>query len=169
MDKQINATKFSYIPLKIFAIAFAFIILINILEFTHGLFKLFYGVLFYNSIKNLSTIICYLVIGYQLLKITSSLKSGLIDFIAETSLKRLSKIWIALIALLVFKVTWQGFILFYSSGNYLNQSLLDKLGYSKSVQIATHSDLLIAIFIVWVLMYVLNYAIKLQKEQDLTI
>lgn len=169
MNNQINSRRMSNTSLKVFAFAFAFTILINVLKFIHGLFKFTEGIMFYNNIKDIGAIICYLVIGYQLLKITSSLKSGLIDFIAETSLKRLSKIWIALIALLFFKVTWQGFIFFYSSRNYLNQSLLDKLGYSKNITIAPHSDLLIAIFIVWVLMYVLNYALKLKKEQDLTI
>lgn len=169
MNNQLSTSRMSNTSLKVFVFAFAFIIFINVLEFVPQLFKFSDGILFYDGVKKIIFNVCYLVIGYQLIKITASLKSGLIDLIAETSLKRLSKIWMALIALLCIKVLWQGFMILYLWKNHINQSLLNKLGYSKNIEIAPHSDLLIAVFIVWILMYVLNYALKLKKEQDLTI
>ncbi len=169
MNNQLNTSRISNTSLKVFVFAFAFTILINVLQFVPQLFKFSDGILFYDGVKKIIFNVCYLIIGYQLIKITASLKSGLIDLIAETSLKRLNKVWMALIALLCIKVLWQVFMILYLRKNYINQSLLNKLDFSKNIGIAPHSDLLIAVFIVWILIYVLNYALKLKKEQDLTI
>ncbi len=59
---------------------------------------------FYDGLNKLVLNAFYAFIGFKLLQLIYNLKSGLVDLIAQRSVKILAHIWYALVGLLLFKV-----------------------------------------------------------------
>ncbi|RZK53886.1 MAG: hypothetical protein EOO91_16875 [Pedobacter sp.] len=172
MTQEFAYSKKRNIALKFYVAVFGFYILISILSSIPILLNnsnTLNALVFYDAMKRLLFNVFYIFIGFNLYKLIYDLKSGLISLIAKSSLKRMTNIWYALVGLLSFKVIFEFIFRYKIVVNAPDADKANELGYSTKMPIAPYADLLLVIFIVWVLMYVLNFALKLKQEQDLTI
>ncbi|UKT66092.1 hypothetical protein [Pedobacter mucosus] len=156
-------------PLKIFTAIFGIYILISVLSLIPALSKEYHSLRFIDGVKQMIFNLFYIFIGFNLYRLFYTSEKTLNDLVTSQSLKRLANIWYCLVALLTFKVAALLLIKFYIIPFAADKHLADSLGYSVNMPIAPNSDLLIAIVIVWVFLYVVGFALKLKQENDLTI
>lgn len=164
--KKANGMKVS---LKIYTVIFGLYILIAIISLIPALSKPFYSLIFIDGIKQLFFYFFYIFIGYNLYLLFYNSEKTLNDLVSSSNLKRTANIWYCLVGLLIVKVTSLLLIKHYVLPFVPDKNLAYSLGYSAKMPIAPNSDLLIAIAIVWVFLYVIRYALRLKQENDLTI
>ncbi|MCZ4223395.1 hypothetical protein [Pedobacter rhodius] len=155
--------------LKIYISIFGFYILISVISLATALSRPFDSLVFLDGLRQLFCNFFYVFIGYHLYYVFYSSEKILNNLVSSASLKRMTKIWYCLVGLLVFKITTLFLIKRYVIPFATDRSLADGLGYSAKMAVAPYSDLLISILIVWVFLYLINYALKLKQENDLTI
>jgi len=155
--------------LKIYISVFGFYILISVLSLTAALSKPFDSLVFLDGLRQLFCNFFYVFIGYNLSRVFYNSAKILDNLVSSDSLKRMANIWYCLVGLLAFKITTLFFIKRYVIPFATDRNSADGLGYSAKMTVAPYSDLLISILVVWVFLYVINYALKLKQENDLTI
>ena len=152
-----------------YMLAFAVYILLSLLS-TYPVLKYDVGSLrFSNGMVQVVYNLFYVFIGFNLYRLISAQQQKKFDLISKKALGRICNIWYALVALLSTKLVLGLLIKFYVIPQSPDAYLSDELGYSAKMSITPHSDLLIAIVVVWCFIIALNYAIKTKEEQELTI
>lgn len=85
--------------------------------------------------------------------------------------KKIQNIWTCLVTLLITKLVFNAIIVNYVLPKASDANLAESMGYFEKggLKLQPHADLIIAIIMAWVFLLVLSHAIRLKKEQDLTI
>ncbi|WP_293307001.1 hypothetical protein [Pedobacter sp. UBA5917] len=128
------------------------------------------SILFLDGIKQTVSIGFYLCIGWLLFKLVYNDRQYIATtIVSEEGIKKIKAIWYAIFSYLIFKFFFISIISWFILPGLVDVQQAEVLGYGVKVGIKPFTDLFIANVIVWALLLVINYSLRLKKENDLTI
>ncbi|WP_147243798.1 hypothetical protein [Pedobacter miscanthi] len=128
------------------------------------------SILFIDGVKQAVSLVFYFCIGWLLFKLVYNNRQHIATtIVSDKGIKKIKAIWYTIFSYLIFKFFFITIISWFILPRLADVQQAEVLGYGVKVGIKPFTDLFIANVIVWALLLVINYSLRLKKENDLTI